>query len=54
MGELWRMDPDRILFLFRSVYDVLPSLTNLHRWGLAENPNLSLCNKLGTMENVLT
>lgn len=32
--EIWRLEPFRISFLLRSVYDTLPSPTNLHRWGL--------------------
>ncbi len=30
--ELWRLEPFRISFLLRSVYDTLPTRTNLHRW----------------------
>lgn len=29
--DIWRMEPCRIQFLLRSVYDLLPSPTNLHR-----------------------
>ncbi|XP_052238630.1 uncharacterized protein LOC127849922 [Dreissena polymorpha] len=36
------------------VYDLLPSPTNLHRWGLVEDPRCSLCNKPGTMEHILS
>lgn len=53
-NELCRMEPFRIQFLLRSVYDVLPSPTNLHICGLTENPKCPLCNKLGSLEHVLT
>lgn len=33
-SELWRSKPHRIKFLIQSVYDVLPSPSNLFRWGL--------------------
>jgi len=40
--------------LLRSVYDVLPSPTNLCIWGLAENPNCKLCGKPANLEHVLS
>lgn len=30
---------DEVKFLLRSVYDVLPTPSNLHTWGVAESPN---------------
>lgn len=36
--EIWRAEPQRIKFLIQAVYDVLPSLSNLHTWGLTETP----------------
>ncbi|XP_063050108.1 uncharacterized protein LOC134444859 [Engraulis encrasicolus] len=53
-SELWRSEPHRIKFLIQSVYDVLPSPSNLHRWGLAENPLCPLCQKAGTLEHILS
>ncbi|XP_060082190.1 uncharacterized protein LOC132561508 [Ylistrum balloti] len=32
-ADIWKLEPCRIQFLLRSVYDVLPTPTNLHRWG---------------------
>ncbi|KAK0140746.1 hypothetical protein N1851_022262 [Merluccius polli] len=38
--ELWRLEPFRISFLLRSVYDTLPTPTNLHRrYGKSTNLN---------------
>ncbi|RXN07805.1 hypothetical protein ROHU_035438 [Labeo rohita] len=42
-GDLWRLEPFRISFLLRSVYDTLPTPTNLHKWGLREDPLCKLC-----------
>jgi hypothetical protein len=38
--ELWKLEPFRISFLLRSVYDTLPSPTNLYRWGLSVQARL--------------
>ena len=35
-AELWTAEPHHIKFLIQAVYDVLPSPSNLHTWGLAE------------------
>ena len=34
--ETWKLEPFRISFLLRPVYDTLPSPTNCHRWGLRD------------------
>ncbi|XP_049897834.1 uncharacterized protein LOC126388657 [Epinephelus moara] len=52
--ELWRSEPHRIKFLIQSVYDVLPSPSNLLRWGLAENPLCPLCQSAGSLEHILS
>ena len=43
-NDMWHMAPVQISFLIRSVYDLLPSNTNLVRWGKKEDPTFSLCN----------
>lgn len=53
-AELWRLEPYRISFLLRSVYDTLPSPSHLYTWGLREDPNCSLRGKKGTLAHVLT
>ena len=35
-SDCWRPDFNEIRFLIKSVYDVLPSPTNLHIWGKIE------------------
>lgn len=51
--ELWRSEQHRIKFFIQSVYDVLPSPSNLLHWGWAETPLCSLCQKAGSLEHIL-
>ncbi|XP_052268193.1 uncharacterized protein LOC127869579 [Dreissena polymorpha] len=53
-GEIWKYEPLRFSFLLRSVYDLLPSPANLCRWGLTTDPKCSLCDRIGTLEHVLS
>ena len=53
-SELWKMEPLRIKFCLRSVYDVLPTPTNLVKWGKTEDPNCKLCGKPCTLQHVLS
>lgn len=42
-NDLWKLDSQSIKFLIMVVYDILPSSSNLHHWGLEEQPICSLC-----------
>jgi len=53
-SEIWRMEPVRISFMLRSVYDVLPSPANLCRWGITDDPGCKLCGERGTLRHVLS
>lgn len=53
-NDIWSMEPNRLQFLLRSVYDVLPSPTNLAVWGLTEDPNCKLCGKPANLEHILS
>ncbi|XP_052260999.1 uncharacterized protein LOC127865146 [Dreissena polymorpha] len=53
-GQIWKYEPLRISFLLRSVYDLLPSPANLHRWGMQDSPSCQLCNRTGSMEHILS
>ncbi|XP_052280752.1 uncharacterized protein LOC127878274 [Dreissena polymorpha] len=53
-GDIWKYEPFRFSFLLRSVYDLLPSPANLCRWGLTAEPKCSLCDRVGTLEHVLS
>nr|XP_061785060.1 uncharacterized protein LOC133576095 [Nerophis lumbriciformis] len=52
--ELWKSEPARLKFLIQSVYDVLPSPSNLHCWGLVETPECPLCKARGSLEHILS
>lgn len=53
-AELWRLEPIRISFMLRSVYDTLPSPSNLCRWGLTEDPSCKLCGGTATLAHILS
>ena len=48
------MEPLRISFLLRPVYNVLPSPSNLLKWGLLETPDCQLCGASCTMAHILS
>ena len=52
--EIWKYPHQQLQFLLRSVYDVLPSPSNLHTWGLVESPDCPLCSKRGTLDHILS
>ncbi|KAK0139193.1 hypothetical protein N1851_024121 [Merluccius polli] len=51
--DIWSMEGHRIKFLLCSVYDVLPTSSNLHTWGLAESPSCMRCGSQANLEHVL-
>ncbi|KAI4872262.1 hypothetical protein NFI96_007403 [Prochilodus magdalenae] len=53
-SELWKAQPHQINFMVQSVYDVLPSPSNLFCWGLAETPACPLCQRRGSLEHILS
>ena len=53
-SDMWRMDHQRIGFLLRSVYDVLPTPVNLQTWKLTEDPTCKLCGRPGNLEHILS
>ncbi|XP_078685514.1 uncharacterized protein LOC144918529 [Branchiostoma floridae x Branchiostoma belcheri] len=53
-ADVWKLEPFRISFLLRSVYDTLPSPANLCRWNLREDPACKLCGERGTMAHILS
>ena len=52
-SDCWRPDFNEIRFLIKSVYDELPSPTNLHIWGKIETPNCQLCARKGSLSLVV-
>lgn len=53
-NDLWKMHPHSIKFLIQAVYDILPSPSSLHRWGLNERPACPLCGKTGSLEHIIS
>lgn len=52
--DIWSMEGNQIKFLLCSVYDVLPTPSNLHTWGLSENFGCTHCGRLANLEHVLS
>ena len=53
-NDLWHMAPLRISFILRSVYDILPSNTNLVKWGKSSDSACPLCQGKQAVEHVLS
>ena len=53
-SELWQAEPHRIMFLIASVYDVLPSPSNLFSWEKVDTPSCPLCLRRGTLGHILS
>lgn len=52
--DIWNMEGHRIKFLLSSVYDVLPTPTNLQRWRLTEDPFCAQCKRPANLEHILS
>lgn len=51
---IWKTERHKMSFLLRSVYDVLPSPTNLCTWGMSEDPSCKLCGRPANLEHMLS
>ncbi|KAK0139173.1 Retrovirus-related Pol polyprotein from type-2 retrotransposable element R2DM [Merluccius polli] len=51
-NELWSMEANRLSFIIRATYDVLPSPTNLHLW-YGEDPACLQCAAPATLKHIL-
>ena len=51
--EIWHMAPMRLAFIIRATYDLLPTNTNLARWGKTEDNSCPLCGMKQTLNHVL-
>ncbi|KAL0172855.1 hypothetical protein M9458_033166, partial [Cirrhinus mrigala] len=52
--DIWSMEGRRIKFLMCSVYNVLPTPSNLHIWRMADIPSCTLCGKQANLEHILS
>ena len=53
-NTLWKMEPIRLQFTIRSTYDLLPTPTNLMRWGKSDCAECGLCSGPGHLEHILS
>lgn len=51
-NEMWSMEANRLSFIIRATYDVLPSPTNLHLW-YGEDPACLQCAAPATLKHIL-
>ena len=55
---IWRdlkyMEPKKLSFLIKAVYDVLPTPVNLHTWGLTTSDRCRACGKTASLKHILT
>ena len=51
---IWKYPQFQLQFLLRSVYDVLPTTTNLHKWKLTETLDCPLCGARRTLQHILS
>ena len=54
----WRdlniMEPKKLSFLVKAVYDVLPTPVNFHAWGLTTSDRCRTCGKTASIKRILT
>ena len=54
----WRdfkyMEPKKLSFLIKAVYNVLPTPVNLHAWGLTTSDRCRECGKTASLKHILT
>ena len=53
-STLWQLEPFRLSFIIKAVYDVLPSGSNLVKWQVSDTNCCSLCGERETLEHVLS
>ena len=52
--DLKHMEPKKLSFLIKAVYDVLPTPVNLHAWGLTTSDRCRACGKTASLKHILT
>ena len=52
--DLKHMEPKKLRFLIKAVYDVLPTPVNLNAWGLTTSDRCSACWKTASLKHILT
>ena len=52
--DLKHMEPKKLSFLIKTVYDVLPIPVNLHAWGLTTSDRCRACEETVSLKHILT
>ena len=52
--DLKHMDPKKLSFIIKAVYNVLPTPVNLHAWGLTTSDRCRACGKTASLKHILT
>ena len=52
--NLKHMEPKKLGFLVKAVYNVLPTPVNLHAWGLTTSDRCRACGKTASLKHILT
>ena len=52
--DLKHMDPKKLSFLIKAVYDVLPTPVNLHAWRLTTSDRCRVFGKTASLKHILT
>ena len=53
-NDLKHMEPKKLSFLIKAVYDVLLTPVNLHAWGLITSDRCRVCGKTASLKHILT
>ena len=54
LSDFKHMKPKKISFLIKTVYVVLPTLVNVHTWGLTTSNQYKACGKAASLKHILT
>ena len=53
-SKIKRMEPQKLSFLIKAVYDILPTPVNLQTWGLTKSNRCEDCGKTANLKHILT
>jgi hypothetical protein len=53
-SNIKHMEPRKLSFLIKAVYDILPTPVNLHIWGLTTSNRCKDCGKTASLKHILT
>ena len=53
-SNLKHMEPKKLSFLIKAVYNILPTPVNLHAWGLTTSDRCRACGKTASFKHILT